>query len=311
MSRENDNQPSEGDYQSKLVAESQKWAAHLKVEASGEWNAWLDHPLIAEHYRQRALVDGLPWERWVCKELRAPAERSLDLGCGAGGRSISVFNEGASRYIDGLDVSEGRIAEGERLRQESGIPGNFRVADTNTVTLSPDTYELIFSCHSFHHFLNLEHIMQQVHNALTPHGLFVLEEFVGPTQFQWTDKQMDVVRSVLALIPERLRWYQWNALKVVEGRPTPAQVVAVSPFESIRSAEIFALFKSYFEVVAVKRLGGTIQHLLYNGIAHNFSLNDEEAIHCLRGIWEVEDALIDSEMLPSDFMLLIGRRKAA
>jgi len=132
---------------------------------------------------------------------------------------------------------------------------------------------------------------------------------VGPTQFQWTDKQIEIVRSITALVPERLRRFRWDAIKMFEGRPTPAEVVAVSPFESIRSAEIHSLFIQNFEVVAAKRLGGTVQHLLYNGIIHNFHPGDEDALRCLRGVWEVEDALIDSEMLPSDFMLLIGRKR--
>src|SRR5437899_3061855 len=84
-------------------------------------------------------------------------------------------------------------------------------ADINTAMLSPEAYELIFSCHSFHHFLELEHIMQQVHQALTPRGLFILEEFVGPTQFQWTDQQIELVRSLMSLIPERLRRLRWDA----------------------------------------------------------------------------------------------------
>jgi ubiquinone/menaquinone biosynthesis C-methylase UbiE len=78
----------DADYQSKVAAESKKWGDHLKVEASQEWNAWLDHPLIAEHYNHRSLVEDLPWRKWVIKELAGPAERSLDLGCGSGSRSI-------------------------------------------------------------------------------------------------------------------------------------------------------------------------------------------------------------------------------
>jgi SAM-dependent methyltransferase len=299
----------ENSYRDKIAAESKKWGEHLTVEASGQWNAWLDHPLIAEHYRERALVDGLPWERWVSKALQGPAERSFDLGCGSGARSISVFKLGASKYIEGSDVSEERIAVGEKCRLESRIPGAFKVIDSNTATLPSERYDLIFSAHSFHHFLELEHIMQQVHQALTPRGLFILEEFVGPTQFQWTDHQIDLVRALMSLIPERLRRLRWDAVKFMEDRPTVEDVVAASPFESIRSSEIFPLFQQHFELVGVRRLGGTIQHLLYNGIIHNFLPDDDEAVRHLRAILEVEDTLVDSEILPSDFMLLIGLRK--
>jgi len=210
---------------------------------------------------------------------------------------------------DGIDVSEDRIAEGERTRAAIGMPGRFRVTDVNTSRLTPGAYDLIFSSHSFHHFLELEHIMGEVRSALAPGGLFVLEEFVGPTQFQWTDQQIDLVRSLMALLPEEYRMLRWNAVKPYEGRPTVADVVAASPFESIRSAEIVPLFRKHFEIVELRLLGGTLQHLLYNGIVHNFGSERAAAADYVRAIYETEDALIDRGLLPSDFMLLVGKRR--
>lgn len=297
------------DYQKQAEAESRKWGSHLQVEASGAMHAWLDHPDINAHYQQRAAIDGQRWERWISRHLGGPAERSLDLGCGAGARSLAVWQAGGSRYLEGVDLSEERIAEAERKRQLLGAEGAFRAEDGNALELEPDRYDLVFSAHSFHHFLALEHVMEQVARALTPRGLFILEEFVGPTQFQWTDAQIEVTRSLLSLLPEDLRRFRWGTVKPMEGRPTVEQVVAVSPFESIRSGEIVPLFERYFEVVLVRKLGGTIQHLLYNGIVHNFWPVTEESRRAMEGIWSAEDALVDSGLLPSDFLLIAGRRR--
>lgn len=296
-------------YKAKLAAESRKWGDHLQVEASGEWHAWLDHPLISRHYRSRGLIEGLPWESWIARRLGRPAAPSLDLGCGSGLKSLAVFQTGSASELHGIDISEDRVAEAERMRLEHGIPGEFRVADVNTASLPANSYDLIFSSHSLHHFLALEHVMAQVHDALRPDGLFLLEEFVGPTQFQWTDQQIDVVRTLMALLPDDLRMLRWGAVKPYEGRPTVEQVVAASPFESIRSAEILPLFRRFFRVVELRSLGGTLQHLLYNGIVHNFTLDRRDATDFVRAIVDVEDALIDSKMLPSDFMLLVGMRR--
>jgi hypothetical protein len=60
--------------------------------------------------------------------------------------------------------------------------------------------------------------------------------------------------------------------------------------------------------VLVRHLGGTLQHLLYNGIAHRFG-EDDESHRYLQAVWSVEDRLIEAGMLPSDFMLLVGRRQ--
>lgn len=63
--------------------------APCRSEASGEWNAWLDHPLINEHYDQRSFIEGMRWESWVRKAIGRPARCSLDLGCGSGSRSFT------------------------------------------------------------------------------------------------------------------------------------------------------------------------------------------------------------------------------
>lgn len=297
-----------GDYEDKLSREAKHWGDRLAVELTHR-NAWLDHPLINRHYRDRAFVDGLPWEKWVVQQLGGPAARSLELGCGSAGRSLYLHDKAFSRSIEGIDVSPDRVAQGEHERRRRNAPGGFSVADVNAVELPESAFDLIFSCHSFHHFEALEHVMEEVNRALTPNGYFVLEEFVGPTQFQWTDTQIGLVRQLTGLLPERFRTFRWGTVKSHEGRPSVADVVAVSPFESIRSGEIVDLFCEHFADVSVKLQGGTLQHLLYNGIIHNFPDDDDEARDYLRAIWEVEDALVDAGLLPSDFQLLIGKKK--
>jgi SAM-dependent methyltransferase len=295
-------------YRDQLAREARHWGDRLKVEKI-ELHAWLDHPFVLDHYRQRAELDGRRWEDWIPAQWNGPAARSMELGCGSAGRSLLLFDRGSTAHVDGIDVSPDRVAEGERLRVQRGAPGSFVVDDVNAVRLPSRAFDLVFSCHSFHHFTALEHVMAQVHESLTPRGYFVLEEFVGPTQFQWTDAQIDVVRSLTRLLPDRLRRFRWGTVKSHEGRPSVADVVKVSPFESIRSGEIVPLFEKYFRVVAVRHLGGTLQHLLHNGIIHNFAPGDAEAGGYLRAIYETEDALIDSGLLPSDFQLLIGQRR--
>jgi len=269
-------------------------------------HAWLDHPTIMAHYARRGFIDGVSWRESVASYLGGPASRSLELGCGSGSQSGELFQLGATKEIHGVDASQERILEAEKVRERLGAPGQFRVDDVNQLALEPGHYDLIFSCHSFHHFLELEHIMAQVQDALTARGIFVLEEFVGPTQFQWTDEQIDITRSLLALIPERYRSFRWGATKALEGRPSVEEVVAASPFESIRSAEIEPLFERHFRILVRRQLGGTIQHLLYNGIVHNFRPGDPKAEACIRAISATESALIDEGLLPSDFALMIG-----
>jgi SAM-dependent methyltransferase len=298
-------------YLNQLIAEGRKWGHHLAVEASREMHAWLDHPSVMAHYAARGLIDGASWKHWVSRHLSGPAARSMELGCGSASLSLELFSLGTTREVEGMDASPERVHEAENRRAAQCAPGKFAVADVNSLILEPERYDLIVSSHSFHHFLELERIIEQVLRALTPRGLFILEEFVGPTQFQWTDAQIEATKGLMTLIPERYRMLRWGAVKPYEGRPTVEDVVAAYPFESIRSAEIVPLFERHFRILHRRNLGGTVQHLLHNGIIHNFPPGEPRAERILRGIFEAEDALVDSGMLPSDFQLLVGQRPDA
>ncbi len=296
------------DYQARIDSQGKRWDEHY-LDKSKSWNAWLNHPLIIDHYQERTMEEIGWWVDYIREQLGGPAQKSLDLGCASGFRSLDLFRVGGSSCIEGIDVGDDMIATAEKLRQELGAPGRFWKEDVNTIDLPPNTYDLIFSCHAFHHFLELEHIMAQVHDALVPDGLFILEEFVGPTQFQWTDQQAHLVQSLLALLPAEFRMLRSNVRKDVEMVPDPDVLDAASPFEAIRSGDIGPLFHRYFKVVVAQPLGGTIQHLLYNAIIHNFNPDDPQSCRYIKAIFGIEDALIDSGLLPSDFMLLVGKRK--
>lgn len=272
-------------------------------------NGWLDHPRVAAHYRERGHIDGVPWERWVTRRPGLPAVRSLEMLCGAGARSFQLFEAGLARSIDGVDPSEEAVLAGEASRERCRAPGRFWVAEPNSVSLPRGAYDLVLVGPGLHEVVALEHLFDRVLEALTPDGYVVVEVYVGPSRFQWTDQQLAMVALAASWLPERLRMFRWGVPKVIEGRAARADVAGASTLAAIRSADIVPLFRDRFHVVAERRLGGTLQHLLYNGIMHNFRDDDIEAtLHLERG-WQLEDALVDNGLLASDFVLLVGRRR--
>lgn len=277
--------------------------------ARANWHAWLDHPWIAAHYQERARIDGEPWSAWIARRPNGIPERSLELGCASGARSFQLFEQRHARWIDGLDASETLVAQAERGRRRSGAPGDFRVADLNAVRLPGDTYDLIFAAHTLHQVAALESLLDQVYASLTPHGVFVIEGFMGPSRFQWTDAQIELAKVALSWMPERLRRFRSGEVKVWEDRPDLDALTARSPLEAIRSGEIRALVQDRFEPVAVRPLGGSLQNLAYSGIVHNFDERDPETRLALERTARLEDALVDTGVLSSDFMLVIGRRR--
>jgi SAM-dependent methyltransferase len=265
--------------------------------------------MIAAHYRARAALDGLHWDAWVGRHLGRVPARALHLMSGRGAQAFYLFENGWVQAIDGVEASEDEVLDAERGREACRAPGVFRVADVNALSLPRGRYDLIFVCHSLHRVAALERLLDAVYDALTPDGVFVVEGYVGPSRFQWTDAQIAMTNLALSWMPERLRVLPWGAIKTHEGRPERQAVARMSPVDAIRSGEIPRLLRDRFATVAERRVGGTLQHVLYNGIMPNFTDDDAEACACVERTWQLEDALVDSGLLPSDFLISIGRRR--
>jgi SAM-dependent methyltransferase len=162
---------------------------------------------------------------------------------------------------------------------------------------------------SAHHFSELEHIYSQVRTALKPGGFFVLYEYIGPTQFQWTDKQLAIINDLLKILPAKYREYIPfpGQIKQHIQRPTIDGMNSIDPSEAIRSAEIVPLLAQYFNIVERIDYGGTILHMLLQDIVGNFDVRKEEDIAILNLICYLEETLIKKNVLPSDFALIISQ----
>jgi SAM-dependent methyltransferase len=285
--------------------EVEHWSRFEQLARTGKRLLWINHPRVAGHYKRKSLLDGQPWRQWLLNQLDGPVETALELGCGHGAALAELVAGGFARTGVGLDLDASRFNEINGGNQSL----SFIAGDVNDVELDEGRYDLIYALQSFHHFEALDHIMQQVNRALTPRGYFILDEYVGPPRFQWTDLQLAVTSHLLCLMPRHLRMYDHGIEKRAEGRSTPEQVIAVCPSEAIRSDEIVPAFYRHFHVVHHNELGGTIQHLLYSGIIHNFPDDAEEIDILIDSVDAIETLMIKNRVLTSDFVLLAGRKR--
>lgn len=156
---------------------------------------WLQHPLIQERINLK--VSGTArlnrFEYFLDRYLQGkmPVERALTLGSGVGELERGLCQYGFARFHEGLDLSD----EAVRIATQKAELGGFghiryRTEDLNTVTLDLKSYDVIFGVSSIHHVENLEHLFEQVQRAIKPGGYFFLDEFIGPSRFQWTDAQI-------------------------------------------------------------------------------------------------------------------------
>ena len=283
---------------------------------SGQGRHWLEHPTVQAriHASTGGSDGGDRFQAFIRKYFRqgTSVERVLTLGCGAGAFERGLAQYHFAREHDALDIAEGAVREAvEAARQEGLTHIRYSVADLNHVSLKREHYDVVFGLSAVHHIAALEHLCGQVRDSLKPGAYFVLDEFIGPSQFQWPDVQLNVVNEVLAALPESLRRRVSNPeqIKTAVSRPTIASMNAGDPSEAIRSAEIVPVLQAYFDIIEIKGYGGSLLHLLLEDIAGNFLPTDPLAVEWLERLFAIEDELILAGRLQHDFAVIIARTK--
>lgn len=178
------------------------------VDSRLHW--WDASPEIYRQINRR--ITGEPEYDWKTYTLdkyfagRLPVARTLSLGCGIGRLERTLAKLGAFEQCDAYDISPDAIATAAALTQARGIRTvAFHAADVNTLILPARVFDAVWAHSALHHFAALEHIFGQIRRALKPGGLLILNEYVGPSRFQFPERQKEIINLCLRLLPPAYR----------------------------------------------------------------------------------------------------------
>lgn len=234
---------------------------------------------------------------------------ALSLGCGSGGRELRWAELGAFERIDAFDISPSQVALAADTARERGLDdiANFQVRDFTTLD-EHEMYDVVLAEHSLHHLAPMPEMVAKVERLLKPGGMFMVDEFVGPRRFQWTDPQVEAAQAILDRFPERYRRMGDGRIKDVMFRPSKLWMWLTDPSEAIDSARITSSLHDRFDVLEELPYGGSVLHLALADISHNFIQEDPETESLLNEAFEHEDALMAEGLVQSDFVAFVCRK---
>jgi SAM-dependent methyltransferase len=238
---------------------------------------------------------------------------ALSLACGSGGSELTWAQLGKFKRIDGYDLSNERIADAKQKAREIHLESilNFKVANLYDLRIIENYYDVVLAESAFHHLTPLEVIMERTSRFMKPNGYLIIKDFVGPTRFQWTDRQLDITNGLLDVFPLKYkRRWRTGTTKLGVFRPSILSMLLMDPSEAVESSRIMPLLRKVFDIVEVKEYGGTILNLLFSDIAHHFISVDEDAKKILRVCLDVEDLLLKLKEVPSDFAFVVCKKRA-
>jgi len=237
-------------------------------------------------------------------------QRGLSLACGSGRAERMALQQGICTRFHGIDVAADAIEEARRVAAREQLDLSYEVADLNAVQLQAAAYDLVITQNCLHHVLQLEHLAAQIHQSLVPAGVLWVHDYVGETQFQYSDKRLEIANAVLDLLPEKLRTHRvtGEVLKQIK-RPTPGALP--SPFEAIRSGEIMPVFLQYFDIVEKHENGGILRLIQPLGAKSDY-LENEDTRAMFEVLYYLDGLLLREGVLePAGIQCLLKPKPAA
>ena len=148
---------------------------------------------------------------------------------------------------------------------------------------------------ALHHMADVYHALQWSREVLLDGGAFVMDDFVGPSRFQWSEQNLDLISSFRALLPKRLLRKENSDLliPVRPTRPTVAKMIEADPSEAVDSERILPALREVFPDAKIVLTGGAIYHLgLGGGVYRNLDLSLEEDARILQFALLLDDLAI-------------------
>ncbi len=281
-------------------------------------NNWWDVPEI--RYRWNRLITGdrdIEYYEYISEKYFANRENlsGLSLGCGTGHRELKWIDQGKFNSIEAIDLSKPRIEKARKEAQAKGYDNliDYRVGDIYKIELAESFYDAVFVEGSLHHFSPLKKILQRINFSLKPEGYLIVNEFVGPTRFQWTEKQIEVINGLLSIFPCKYKELLGNTNKQKSNifRPSKLRMIVDDPSEVVESSNILPYLHEIFEIVEIREYGGTLLMELFSEIAHNFVSSEPEIKRWLKICFEIEDLLLAEKEISSDFVFAVCKKQSS
>lgn len=257
---------------------------------------WWQEPLIYKHinasiYNENGKVG--PIHKAIDEYGIFPCKSAVSVGCGIGSKEIDLVNRGLVEHFDLYELSPDRIEKGKDIAEQLGLEKqiNFRLGDAFEMESRSEIYDLVYWNNSLHHMLNVRDAIKWSQRVLKVGGGLFMDDFIGPSRFQWTDKQLEIGSRVRQCFegtdylnhPTRVATKIPTKVK----RPTVQGMIDADPSEAADSGRIVECLRDFFPSVEISYTGGVVYGNAINDLMAN--IDNENEPHILRLLLLIDD----------------------
>lgn len=244
---------------------------------------------------------------------RGPLPRAVSVGGGSGHKEMLLLRLGLVERFDLFELSKERIRLGREAARAAGLEQRITFREQDAFEcVGPESYDLVHWNNALHHMFDVEAAVAWSHRVLVPGGVFYMDDFVGPSRFQWDEPMLRAASAIRVQLPERFLRDPKDPSRSLPReikRPNPETLARHDPSEAVQSSRIQSAVLTHFPDADLILTGGVVYQLALSDVIANFDESDPEDRARLEGLLLADDALVEAGV-PSLYAVALAIRSS-
>ncbi len=298
------------DYARKIAREISTYTHVTNVanlpEIHGYWAERYVRPLLEPFGFSNGECFYLSYIERVLQALPDQTIQIINLGSGNCELEVYLATELIAKgyrqfQIHCLDINPAMLERGRALAVAKGVIDwlKFSVSDINH-WVPTTTYDIVIANHALHHFVNLEHIFDQIKAHLSPAGYFLTHDMIGRNGHMRWPEALEVVNRLWLELPEPCKYNHIS-------KRYEAQYInfdcSKDGFEGIRAQDILPLLIERFGFDLFVPFGNVIDIFVDRCFGHNFDVTEKWATEFIDRVQALDQSLIESGEIKPTHMI--------
>jgi SAM-dependent methyltransferase len=208
---------------------------------------------------------------------------------------MALIRQGIVKRFDLFDLSSARLARARLLAEECEVADRVDFFQENAFkATSSESYDFVHWNNSMHHMPRADAAVAWSRRILRSDGVFFMDDYVGASRFQHSDRSLRIASMVRSALPERYLTDPENPDQLLPknlDRPDKKLLAREDPSEAADSDRILPSVRRCFPNAEITLTGGVVYHLALSDVLANF---DDERDKALLGVLLVlDDVCVD------------------
>ena len=221
--------------------------------------------------------------------------RIVSLGCGTGDWEIILTEKSSKITMDLVEINADLLKYAKDYAKKNHLKINTIVQDVNNLSLDEKSYDFVIVRSSLHHFVELEHVFEEIKKSLKHGGKFlIMGEVIGRNGQLLYEDTRKIVNNIMKAMPKK---FTYNHNDKIQDKEFPNIDYSKDSFEAIRSEEIYPLVLEYFNSVEHIAFDAIISYLLDFRYGPNYDLSNNLDKSVIQYIVELDKFYIKNKIL--------------